>query len=185
MTTNINPQSIVGYRPKGRPTDDFYPTPVDATTALLDRIKFTHLVLEPACGDGAISKVLQSRGYYVASYDLVDHGYGITGVNFLTSKMWTGNAIITNPPYRLAEAFLRHALDLRPEKIALLLKLQFLEGQKRAPFLESTPLEWVLVFRRRLAMSRNNEPLKHGGMISFAWFIWSQGYTGCPKIDWI
>jgi hypothetical protein len=177
--------SIIGYKPEGRPKDDFYPTPPDAVEDLLNRVSFPHLILEPACGDGAISKVLQARGYYTVSYDLHDHGYGIPGVNFLTFDAWRGNGIITNPPYSLATPFLRHALDLRPEKVAFLLKLQFLEGAKRTAYLKNTPLEWVLVFRRRLSMSRNGEALENGGMLSFAWFVWNQTYTGYPKIDWL
>ena len=52
-----------------REKDDFYPTPIEATQALLDREKFTGNVLEPACGDGAMSKVLINNGYQVISSD--------------------------------------------------------------------------------------------------------------------
>ena len=65
-----------------REKDDFYPTPIEATQALLDREKFTGNVLEPACGDGAMSKVLINNGYQVISSDLFDRGYGKTGINF-------------------------------------------------------------------------------------------------------
>jgi hypothetical protein len=66
-----------------REKDDFYPTPSAATQVLLDRQKFTGNVLEPACGDGAMSKVMIVNGYEVHSSDLFDRGYGKTGVNFL------------------------------------------------------------------------------------------------------
>ena len=49
-----------------REKDDFYPTPSAATQVLLDRQKFTGNVLEPACGDGAMSKVLIANGYEVS-----------------------------------------------------------------------------------------------------------------------
>jgi hypothetical protein len=37
---------------------DFYPTPAWATYALIDNEKFSEDIWEPACGDGAMSKVL-------------------------------------------------------------------------------------------------------------------------------
>jgi hypothetical protein len=43
----------------------------------------------------------------------------------------------------------------------------------------------VYVFRRRLSMTRNGEKMKNGGMIAYAWFVWSRGYKGAPKIGWL
>ena len=57
-------QSIVGDRREGRPEDDFYPTPPNAVYALLGAERFCGVVWEPACGDGAISKILNLVGEY-------------------------------------------------------------------------------------------------------------------------
>jgi hypothetical protein len=56
-------------------------------------------IWEPACGDGAISKVLETAGYRVVSTDLIDRGYGAGGHNFLKSTKPLAKNIITNPPY--------------------------------------------------------------------------------------
>lgn len=179
-------QSIVGTNSNGaRPEFDFYPTPPGATLALLNVETFPNLVWEPACGDGAISKVLFKNGYCVLSYDLIDRGYGIGGVDFLTTTTKIAPAIITNPPFKLAEKFLSHALQLGVSKIAMLLKLAFLEGKTRSRFLEQTPLAKVWVFRGRLTMTRRGEPQRGTGMIAFAWFVWDGSHIGAPQLGWI
>lgn len=176
-------QSIVGTSP-GRREHDFYPTPKVATNGLLSVESFTGTVWEPACGDGAISRVLEDSFYDVHSSDLIDRGYGEAGVDFLQTSRRTGN-VITNPPYCLAEEFVTHALSVADNKVAMLLKLAFLEGGKRRRMFETTPLKTVHVFSKRLCMTRNGEPQRGGGMIAFAWFVWDKSYKGKPTIGWI
>ncbi|HRD75334.1 MAG TPA: hypothetical protein PK264_05260 [Hyphomicrobiaceae bacterium] len=98
----------------GRAPHEFYPTPPAAIRALLAAERFDGSIWEPACGDGAISKELIAHGYDVTSTDLVDHGYGRHGVDFLATVFPRGRNIVTNPPYGsgLADRFLRHALSL-------------------------------------------------------------------------
>jgi len=178
-------QSIVGVSP-GRPSDDFYPTPRAATEAILDRETFAGGVWECACGDGAISKVLEDYGYYVVSTDLYDRRYGISNIDFLKTKRLKAPNIMTNPPFKLADDFVRHAIhDLKCQKLILLAKLAFLEGQRRTEMLERTPLSHVYVFRKRLTMTRRGEKQRNSGMIAFAWFVWEEYYTGKPRISWI
>ena len=62
---------------------DFFPTPSWATHALMDVEPFVGDIWECACGDGAMSEVLQSTGNRVVSSDLVDRGYGEGEVDFL------------------------------------------------------------------------------------------------------
>jgi hypothetical protein len=98
---------------------DLYSTPPEATRALLDAVALPSCVWECACGKGAISKVLESAGHHVLSTDLNDHGFGDPRIDFLLeprnsiidSTKW---AIVTNPPFKLADEFVRHALTLCP-----------------------------------------------------------------------
>ena len=57
---------IGGKSPKNsRNAADFYATPRECTNALLDNFDWLFRggrIWEPACGDGAISKVLEGRG---------------------------------------------------------------------------------------------------------------------------
>lgn len=186
-----------GKNPEGRPDTDFYSTPSHATAALLGKELFGKRILEPACGEGAISEVLKYWGYEVSSTDLYNYGYGISHKDFLNPSTYTTDsnydAIITNPPYRHAEEFLKRALDmtkLTNGKVALLLKLQFLEGQKRKTLLEHSPLRSVYVFSKRLTFSRNNEPIGNSGMMAFAWYVWDWNLENhCPDgrahIEWL
>ena len=70
-------------------------------------------------------------------------------------------------------------------KVAMLCKLQFLEGAKRKTMFEKSPLKKVLVFSKRLSLTRNGEKMENGGMICFAWYIFHHGYTGEPMIGWL
>jgi hypothetical protein len=172
--------SIVGVS-RGRPDDDFYQTPPYATRELLKRESLGGVTWEPACGDGAIAELLPGK---VVATDLNDHGYGETGVDFLMAWRRVDN-IVTNPPYILAQEFVERALLLARRKVAMLLKLAFLESQGRYEFFNRTPLRTVYVFSKRLTMTRGNEPVGSGGMIAFAWFVWEHGHTGNPELDWI
>jgi len=83
MTIHILPRNVekskvshLNFRYPRRVSHDFYPTPPEAVRALLSVETFTGSVWEPACGDGAISKVLIEAGFEVVSTDLIDRGFG-------------------------------------------------------------------------------------------------------------
>ena len=180
----IRAQNIVGYSP-GRPKDDFYPTPEHVTQSLLDVELFDGAIWECACGDGAISNVLDDNGYKVYSTDLNNHGFGWHGVNFLKTGQWFAPNIVTNPPFKLAQEFMEHALELGVEKLALFCKLAFLEGQRRSVALEASPLKNIYVFRKRVLLTWRGEKPRGSGMIAFAWYVWERGYKGKPMVNWI
>src|SRR6185369_10862163 len=64
---------------------DFFPTPRWATFALMDNEPFDGEIWDPACGDGAMARVLAERGNAVIATDLYDRGYGEPGHDFLTA----------------------------------------------------------------------------------------------------
>ncbi|MFN3188872.1 MAG: hypothetical protein ACK42D_05065, partial [Candidatus Paceibacteria bacterium] len=103
---------------------DFYPTPAWATFALIDNENFGGDIWECACGNGAMSKVLEETGCHVRSSDLYDRGFGEVGVDFTDASVGTDN-IVTNPPYNSAEAFVERGTKLAGKKFALLLRLAF------------------------------------------------------------
>jgi len=169
-----------------REKNDFYPTPPIATEQLLDVEKFDGDVWECACGDGAISKVLEQHNYKVYSSDLIDRNYGKTGIDFLTETQKCDN-IITNPPFKLSLPFIYQAVKLANKKVAFLCRITFLEGVARQKMFQETPLENVYIFSRRITFTNpNNGNKTHGGgMLAFAWFVWNKNYTGKPKLNWI
>jgi hypothetical protein len=143
---------------------------------------------EPACGRGAISDVLAAAGRHVLSSDLNDYGYGETGVDFLLeprnplvdSTKW---AIVANPPFKLADEFVRHALELCPT-VVMLLRLAFLESVGRSDILDGGQLAIVLPFRNRLPMMHRDSwsgPRSTKAQ-AFAWYVWNRHHTGPASI---
>ncbi|MEC5422096.1 hypothetical protein QGM71_01135 [Virgibacillus sp. C22-A2] len=183
---------LAGNKNKGeREKNDFYPTPPHATESLLNRVNFEGSVWEPACGDGAICKVLEEKEYKVYATDKYDRGYGVYDIDFLTWD-WTKTFnhrpanIITNPPYKIAQEFVERSLECTTGKVAMLLKLNFLESARRYEMFNNTPLKHVLVFSKRLNFYEGTlEGNKRSGVLAFAWYVWEHGYEGQPQIDWI
>lgn len=169
-------------RSKAEGAHDFFVTPVWVTEALLEREVFPGPVWEPACGDGAMSRVLEAAGYPVLSTDLVDRGYGQGGLDFLASSLPVQicRSIVTNPPFSLAGEFARHAVGLGVRKVALFGRLGFLEGQKRAAFFERHPPSRIWIFARRATLwaggAEAPEHKDRGGRMAFAWFVWERGH---------
>lgn len=124
-----------------RQTEDYYATDPKALELLLDEVSFSDKVWECACGEGHLSRVLQSRGYDVISTDIVDRGFGDGVIDFLKYNEKFDGDIITNPPYKYALEFVKHALNVVPDgnNVAMLLKVLFLEGRKRRDFFEKFP----------------------------------------------
>ena len=185
--------AYVGHNERSdREKDDFYPTPSEATQALMDRQKFEGNIWECACGNGAMSEIMIKNGYEVFSTDLIDRGYGNTGVDFLkhdhsTFKNAIGiDNIITNPPFNLSTEFTIEALSLAKKKVCMLNKLSYLEGIKRKELIfDKNKLEKVLVFSRRVPFKKESTQTKAAGLMAFAWFIYDVNYNGKPTIDWI
>ena len=153
----------LGRKVVARDPHDFYPTPTYVTEALLQVEHFGRQVWEPACGNGAISKVLETAGYEVLSSDLIDRGYGEVE-DFLTSNR-RAESIVTNPPFDKDDEFVRKALESTTHKVAMLLPLTFLEGPKRVQWLRTTPLKSVHIFARRVNLCKNGEEDRRTGAL--------------------
>jgi hypothetical protein len=185
--------SIVGSsRSNGeREKYDFYPTPSYAVDELLKREIFKGNIWECACGDGAISSVLELYGYNVYSTDLVYRNYGKGNINFLDNGLFNSfekqDNIITNPPYKYALEFILQAKKLSNKKIAMFLKTVFLESQKRKKMFQDKefPLKTVYQFSKRVNPYKNGKVMKNSGMIAYAWYVWDKEYCGKPTIEWI
>ena len=169
-----------------REVNDYYATDPRAVEMLLEKEKFNSIILEPSCGEGHISRVLLDGGYAVKSSDLIDRGFGDVK-DFFEIDEFNGD-IITNPPYKIALDFVKHSLDIIPEgnKVAMFLKLQFLEGKARKEFYKNNPPKKVYVASGRLVCAMNGDFEKYkSSAVAYAWFIWEKGYKGSPEIDWI
>lgn len=174
---------------ESRETFDYYATDPKAVEMLLELEQFAPVIWEPACGEGHISKVLQAHGYEVISTDLVYRGFGDPEpLDFLKETLdgFEGD-IITNPPYSVGFEFVQRALEsVRPGgKVAMLLKVQFLEGQKRGVFFKDTPPRTVYISSSRISCAKNGDFERFpNSAIAYAWYVWEKGFTGDPVIKW-
>lgn len=170
-----------------RQREDYYATEPAAAEWLCKLETFSKRILEPACGEGHISKVLTAHGYEVTSRDLVARGFGETA-DFLAldNTEWEGD-IVTNPPYRYAQEFAEKALRIVREggKVAMFLKLTFLEGKGRRALFRAAPPARVWVSSSRLKCAINGDFESVGGSATaYAWFVWEKGFKGDPIIKW-
>lgn len=135
---------------------DFYPTPQKIVEDILKREKLEGTILEPACGDGSMIRVL--RRYYphskILGFDLYPKSHKYPRVDFLT---WGRryDCIITNPPYDQFLPFLKHSLALANKKVVLLFPLTYLSGKSRylEVFSHSPPTR-IWVYSRRISLTR-------------------------------
>lgn len=164
---------------------DFYPTPAWATVALIENEPFKGSIWECACGDGAMSQVLSRTGSDVYSSDLYDRGFGEVGIDFRTARRVSEN-IVTNPPFNAAEDFVRSGLANARGKLALLLRLAFLEGAGRQHSIFSkTPPTRVWVFSERITFYPKNAERKGSGTTAYAWFVWDMNDIGRCELRWL
>lgn len=184
-----------------REATDFCSTDPDCVKDLLELEQSENKISEPCCGSGNISKVLEEAGHEVISTDLCDHGYGTSGIDLLTYKD-IDCSIITNPPFGIVTEFIEHMLDnLKPgHKMALFLKLQFLEGQDRyKKAFSRKQLKTVYLCAKRVACHKNNEmyqrnedgtfkldkdgdKMKIPSAVAYMRAIFESGYQGDPVI---
>lgn len=173
-----------------RQEHDYYATEPFAMELLLQEETFANEIWECACGEGHLGKVLEKHGFDVIGTDLIYRGYGDDEpLDFLTETLdeFKGD-IITNPPYKYALDFVKKALESVNEgnKVAMFLKLQFLEGKSRKAFFMENPPKVVYVSSSRLKCAINGDFESIGSSaVAYAWFVWVKGFKGDPIIRWI
>lgn len=171
-----------------RASEDYYATEPKATRWLL-KLENLHdaPILEPACGEGHMAKILLDAGLQVTSRDLIDRGFGEVA-DFLSedNSQWNGH-IVTNPPYKYATEFVEKALRIIPDgkKVCMFLKLTFLETKRRRELFRRFPPRRVWVSSSRLVCGKNGDfSAVIGNAVAYAWFVWEKGYDGETTLKW-
>lgn len=177
----------VGRAPLIERRGDCYDTPPEAVHALLAVEQLPHVIWEPACGTGNIVLPLRAAGYRVIASDLNKRGCYDShfGIDFLFPGFDPkADAIVTNPPFALAEQFVAIALERAP-LVIMLLRLAFMESERRSHILDNAGLARVHVFAKRLPMMHRAgwEGRKANSGMAFAWFVWQRGHIGPATID--
>jgi hypothetical protein len=177
--------------------NDLYETPPEAVRALLKAERLPHRIWEPACGPGSIVRELRKAGHDVLATDLVNYhspDQDQSGFDFLLPfPVPEGiEAIVTNPPFKNAQEFVEKALGIVPV-VAMLLRLAFIESERRRAILDEASLARVHVFRNRLPMMHRagqgivEAEKRTSSAMAFAWFVWDRSHSGpahIHRISW-
>lgn len=182
---------------------DFFPTPPWATRALLTHClpgmlrEFSTLrahgrAWDPCCGAGHMSGVLGERFHTVLESDIAAYGQE-TVRDFLSfdPRLAFEGAIIMNPPFNKAAAFVLHALAHDPVMVAALVRSNWLEGQTRHGnlFKRFIPVA-VFQFVERVPMVAGRWAVNAKTATSYAWVIWLRDplpeiAAAAPVFRWI
>jgi hypothetical protein len=179
-----------------KPGNNHYPTPPEATRALLSVEAFPGGVWEPCAGSGEMAAVLREAGCTVRATTLEEAQYDPRrpkhrvkgGVDFLGEAESAHPNIVTNPPYNRAEEIIRHALSLRPAKVAMLLNIGFLGAECRARglWIEHPPARVWVIADRITMYPADYEGKKGSTNQTHAWFVWELPQRrGAPEIGWV
>ena len=180
---------IFGKSPnEGRAEHDFYATDPIAAKMLLSVEKFDKNIWECASGENHLADVFKQYGYNVRTSDIVKRTPTTEVKDFLEcKKKWCGD-IITNPPFTYALEFVDRALSLvsNGHKVAMFLRLQFLEGIERHEFFKKNPPKAVYVASKRIKCGKNGDFKSSMSSIQcYAWFVWIKGYKSETTVRWV
>jgi hypothetical protein len=180
-----------GKRPRrshifDRDDDDFYVEPVWCSERLFAVETFTGLIWDPAAGSGTIPRSARAAGLSNFASDIADHGCG-PRQDFLTAPApAVAFSIVTNPPFKLARAFVERALTLCAAKVAIIFPTARLNA---ARWLEPLPLTrvWLLTPRPSMppgeVIARGEKP--GGGKMDFCWLVFDCTHSGPPELRWL
>lgn len=198
MSKVLTGSKLAGGNPKNkRVENDFYATDPVAVEMLMDAYQFNEgSFLEPCVGNGNIPIIIKERypDAKLTAIDLVDRGYENTIIHdfltYETDKKFDN--IITNPPYSLGKEFVEKGMELLSDKgkMAMFMKIQFLEGIKRVDMFKKYPPKYIYVFSKRMPTWNNGQPTDANGKrwattMCHAWFVWEKGSKSEPVVRWL
>lgn len=169
----IKGSSIIGgaNSNRARTKNDFYPTPEIASSSFLNTWTppSTAEVFEPCGGDGSLIDVMKNRGInVVGSCDINPQRSDITKQDFLSlNSSLGGDTIITNPPFNLAEEFVRKSFDLGYETVAILIKATWFSAASRIDLFENYRPSKKLDYTFRIDFMGMGRPV-----MECCWVIW-------------
>jgi hypothetical protein len=161
-----------------RRAHDLYETPAWCVDALLEVLtEIPGRIWEPAVGGGSITAALRAHGFDVVGTDITQ------GVDFLKTGTVPARVqtLVTNPPYRLAQGFIEHALSFDQIRIvAMLLRIDYDSARRRQHLFAGCPAfagKLVLTKRIRWIEGSTGSP-----SFNHAWYLWDRQWMGAPMI---
>ena len=194
MNKVFTPLGASNHTDKEREVNDFYATDPIAAEWLLNIEDFDTAVpiWECCAGKCHLADVFTRNGYRVWASDIVKRRSDVDEWDFLSpanNVRWNGN-IVTNPPYQSACKVVEKALSLVRDgrKVAMFLKVTFLEGKERRKLFETYPPKTIWVSSSRILCAKNGDfkqaRANGGSAVAYAWFVWEKGYKGDTIVKW-
>lgn len=172
---------------------DFFPTPPWATRALCEYIG-SHIhnlrestCWEPACGTGDMARPLAEYFTWVHASDVAQLGFGEVDDFLFPGPSRVFHWIITNPPFRLAEQFVKRAIPQAQYGVAMFVRTVFLESVGRFDGLFSVHRPKVILqFAERVPIHKGKLTATGSTATSYCWVIWLAPYRYTQtEFDWI
>ena len=149
-----------------RVESDYYPTPPEATQAILNflQIPINNTIWEPACGEGYMVETMRRNGYTVIGTDIID------GTDYLMTDLQQCDWIITNPPFNKSQQFIERSI-LHHKPFALLLKSQYWHAKKRYDLFQKHKPQYVLplTWRPDFLMGKRGSG---SPLMDMMWVVW-------------
>jgi len=162
-----------------RKKDDAYYTPEWVTQALISHIPSrVSTIWEPASGRGAIATVLNKAGFKITATDLA------RGDDFFQTR-YDVQAVVTNPPFKLANEFIARALLMTERSrgfVAMLLATDFDHAKGRRHLFGGCPQ-----FAKKIVLTKRIvwfEPVIASPSSNHAWFCFDWRHHGPPIIKY-
>lgn len=185
--------AVVARRNEPADSLDYFPTPPWATRAFVEHVLRPNfwdargqVVWEPACGEGHMAVVLAEYFDTVIATDVFPYGFGLVD-DFLDDRCNVGPVdwVITNPPFKTADQFIKLALARARAGVAVLVRTSFLEGADRyANIFKYCPPTLVAQYCERVPMWKGRWNPVGGTATSYCWLVWHKNCDPKP-FHWI
>lgn len=187
---------------------NFYVEPRWVTRRLVEVEGFNGTAADPCCGGGNLILGAQEAGLMVQPFDIVDRGFlgqTITVADFFAEDpphgRWPVDNIISNPPYgvavkepgkrdRIEERFIELALQRARSKVAVFLRSNWDNGEKRQVWLSGLPLYRVYKVSPRPSCPPGRHYYANSGKLGqgiddYAWYVFLNGFRGHPTVHYL
>lgn len=159
-------------------------------------------VLDPSAGDGRLFKWIKKHKDHIAidirkkelknweKYNLAKKVRRREITDFLQTNPKDYpkvGSVITNPPFSLAESFVKHSLQFIKPKgyVVVLQRLGWIGTIKRSQWLQSSCLKYKVIITKRPIWEIDGVTKNSSDTVDYAFYIFKEGYTGDPKIRWL
>lgn len=169
-------------------TLDFFPTPPWATRAGAEILRTIdpacRVVREPACGEMHMVGPLEEF-FDVLPSDVHAHTPNVPVIDWLDDGAWPAEPdcdwVMTNPPFGIADEFVKRGLRRARHGVALLLRLAFLEGAERYKLMSGdNALTLLAPFSERVPMVLGRWDVTASSATAYAWFFWMKDAAPLP-----